>query len=354
MRTLGHLAFSGILAAALAPACLGAETVRLAYFHGGKSYLLYRAYVDGYFEREGVRLELRSRFMGKPGFHPVPASFQEMQAAKHDRHGRRTYFGKVSGTEIAEALAGKDFDGGTMGESSFLMAVSQGAPLVAVAMLGHDTRQAPAKAIVLRKGLRVDKPADLRGRTLISRRGGPGEAVMLREFLLSAGLRPGVDVKIIDQVEEDETEPLLQDERVDGGLYHVSTIRRLLRRDAGWVYRRMDWMAPELSHGLLVFRKDFVAARRGAVVRVLRAYAKRVRFEKSLPAEARSPEQSPDQHGETGVEGMDLPQTDDPPRVRAELLDELQKLFLKHGLVREPIPYRDCVDTTLLDEALAP
>ncbi|MBI5244436.1 MAG: ABC transporter substrate-binding protein [Elusimicrobia bacterium] len=339
------LVFAALPLAAPGP-CRGEDAVKLAYFHGGKTAVLLRAYVNGSFEAAGVRLELHSKYMGKPGFELLPRSTSAVAAIALDQDGRKTYFGKASGIETAEAALAGDFDGATMGEASFLLAVSSGAPLVAVATLSHDVREAPSKAIVVREDVMIDKPEDFKGKTLISRRAGPGEAVMLREFVLSIGLAPGKDVELRNQVPEDEMVSLLRHRKVHGGLYDLSVVAKLVQRGQARLYRRMDWMNPEVSQALLVFRKDFVESRPEAVRRVLAAYAQRIRAEKPLAVEQVGLDKA------ARDEGLGPPRADDPPWVRADLLEEYQDLLIKHGVLGARVPLDGFVDTALLKKAL--
>ena len=185
----------------------------------------------------------------------------------------------MSGSELIDRMVAGDFDGGTIGESSFVYAVNKRIPIIAVAMLGYDS--APGKAILMRKGVKVNKPQDLKGKTLISRRAGPGDAIFLREFIESIGLDPVKDLKIIDQVSEDDADNWIKDGRIDGGLYHLVQAKKLVESGAAYVYRPMDWMDSRLSHAVLVFRKDYLDGHRAQVQKIVNAYVKRVKYEKN-------------------------------------------------------------------------
>ena len=142
--------------------------VRIGYFLGGKTYAFHRAFSAGALESGGDSLTLLSKYLDGGEFVPVPKDPWRLRAMRDQ--GK---FGKLSGVEVARAIAAGEVDGGTVGESSFIQAAVAGRPIVAVARLQHDQRERPAKAIVLRSGIEISSPADFAGLTLAARRGGP-------------------------------------------------------------------------------------------------------------------------------------------------------------------------------------
>jgi len=182
----------------------------------------------------------------------VPKSLKEAAALEHDR-----MFGKMTGTEIVDMIARGELDGGLIGDGAFQAAVHEGKPVVAVALLGHDRKDAPGHGIILRRGIVIRKPSDFSGLKLITRRAGPGDLIFLKEFLRKEGI-PEKSVAITDQVDDDRIHRMLRDGKADGGYMHLMTIARLVDRKDVYVYRQMDWVNPEISLVVLVFRNDFL------------------------------------------------------------------------------------------------
>jgi ABC-type nitrate/sulfonate/bicarbonate transport system substrate-binding protein len=337
----------GLLAAG---GCRPKDAIRVGCFFGGRGYVLFRAYLRGYFEREGAPVVFYSEYLGGADFEEVPRSQEAMQAMRVGP-GKRN-FGKVTGDEIARAMEAGAFDAGTVGESSFIEAVARGVPLVAVAAMAHSERGRPSEAIVLRTGVVVRSPADLKGKRLASRRSGPGgEAVFLRRFVESVGLDPERDLTLVENVDEDALRRGFRDGSIDGGLCHVEMTAQLVRDGYGVVYRTMDWMDPALSQGLVVFRRDYVAAHRDRVARFVRAYARSVHDESLVPEPERARETRKGLRTTLKISGMDLPRADDPPAVRVDLLEEMQRLLVRDGVVAKAVDLRPFVDASFLREA---
>lgn len=357
----GHraLLLAAALAAALPAAAPAAEEggraapVRLGYFIGGRTSLFGRAFADGAFEREGVRVKLVTQWL-RGDLHEVPQDPAELEKLE----SRRLY-GKMRGGRIIDLIAAGKLDGGLVGEGSFVEAVHAGKPVVAVALLGHDAKDSPGHGIVLRRGLVIRSPADFRGLTLISRRAGPTDALILRDFLRVEGV-PEKDVKLVDQVDEDRFVPMLKEGKADGGYLHLMDTDILLKNSGGssfYVYRPMNWLNPELSHALLVFGRDFLRDRRDLAVKIVAAYARRILYERSIPHEKK--EKTYDR-GVTNMmrldfhEKMTLPVYDHPPALRPDLLKEVEGLLLRHGRVKAPADFGRFTDYSVVKEAVRP
>lgn len=324
-----------------------ADVVKLGYFHGGRSNMIYRTHLFGFFEKEGVKVELHTKILREPGLVKVPSDHQEMR--RRVKRSKRL-FGKMSGIEIVDKMKKGVLAGGVVGEASFVYCVHRGDPITAVAMLGHDVKGLPGKAIMLRNGLVIRSPEDFRGKTLASRRAGPGDAIFLREFLKDIGMLGDPTIRIIDQMDEDRYRRNLATGKIDGGLSHLKTAQRLVRRRAGYVYRRMDWMNPEISHALLVFRKDFLEGRPEAARKIVTAYMRRIRFEKDLPEERINRSWDKGLMMEGTFRGMSIPRYDYPPLVRMDLLEEMQALLLEYGKIKEKRDLSPHVDNGMLED----
>jgi hypothetical protein len=324
--------------------------IRIGYFHGGRSVMIYRTHAFGYFGREQANVELHTKWLNEDRIFKIPDDHDEAEAVR----GGRKFFGKIDGMEILQRMMNGEFDGGTVGESSFLSYAGRGAPIVAVAMLGHDVRGEGGKGIVFRKDVVIRSPADLKGKTLVSRRAGPGDAIFLREFLASVGMASDKSIKIMDDLDEDEVVSLLEQGKIDGGLYHLLSLKNIIEeRKSAYLYRPMDWMNPELSHSLLVFRKDVVAQRPDRVERIVRAYMRRIQFERALPPEAReSTRDSKSLMMELRFQGMSIPSYDFPPLVRLDLLEEMHRLLVKYHFSAGHPDLRNHIDNSFVEKAM--
>lgn len=319
--------------------------VRIGYFHGGRTMLLYRSYINNEFEKEGTPVKLLTKDLNQQDYYVLSQNYEDIKT--------KTQIGKARGGELIDEVINGNTDGTTPGESSFIKAVSQGAPIVAVAMLGHDTKDAPGHAIIFGKNVSIKSPLDIKGKVLSSRRAGDGDRVLLEEFLNKEGVDPR-DVTIIDQVPDDEINEGIISGRFDGGYYHLMSVEKLVSKNHAYVYRKLDWVNPELSQALLVFKKDFVQKHPDQVKNIIRAYMKRIKYEHSLPEEERL--KDPGENYLYGLQmakafqGMNLPQYDFPPLVREDLLNELQDLLIKHGALDRKVDLSGFIDNRFVEE----
>ena len=321
------------------------DDVRIAYFHGGRTMLLYRALVDDAFEKEGVSVQLLTRGLREDEYDVIPKDYE---AIKNDK-----LFGKARGTELLQEVADGRLEGATPGESSFIEYVTKGLPLVAIAELGHDTKDKPGHAIIFRTGIRIDSPEDVKGKTLASRRAGAGDAIFLKEYLRSIGLSEK-DVTLVEQVDDDKLNKGIKNGRFDGAFFHLMSVEPLVESGAAFVQQRFTWVNPELSHALLVFHKDFVRDYPDKVEKIVRAYMKRVQYEHGLPRELRL--QNPGEGFQKGLQieedyqGMNLPQYDMPPTVSLELLGEMQDLMIKYGYIDTKVDLAPYIDNSFVEK----
>lgn len=319
---------------------------KIAYFHGGRTSHFFRTYVLRGFEQERVNVELISKRLYDEAFHVVPKDWDE-------EANRKTLYGKVTGGDLIQELVKGNADGATVGECSFLEGIDQGLPLVAVAELGHDLKERPGHAIIFRRKLRksIKGPADIKGRVLVSRRAGWGDDVFLREFLLDIGVDPDKDVKIHYDVMDDKLEDGLGDGVFDGGYFHLMALAKLVKKGSAFIYRRFDWLNPELSHALLVFRRDFLAQHRETAQKIVTALFRRLKVEAALPQEAREEKRGKGMRITQDFHGMSLPQCSIPPLVRPALLNEMQTLLIKHRYLKKMTDVGPYVDNSLVEAA---
>ncbi len=322
------------------------DSVKIGYFHGGRTMLLYRAYINHEFDTSSIPVELYTKSLYEDSYQLIPKNYEDIKDI--------ALYGKATGGELINEVVKGNYSGATPGESSFIEAVANGAPLVAVAELGHDTKEKPGHAIIFREGLNIKSPDDIKGKTLSSRRAGDGDAVFLRLFLKSIGLDPDKDVDLLEQVMDDkQTEHLVEGE-VDGGFYHLMSVEKLIEKEHATLYSKFNWVNPELSHALLVFHKDFVRDHPDQVEKIVRAYMKRVRYEHSLPQSERL--KDPGYGYQKGLQmakdfmGMDLPQYDENPIVQLELLTEMQNILYENGYLDNKADLSKFIDNSFVQK----
>lgn len=316
------------------------RAVKIGYFHGGRTMLLYRAYINGEFNSAKVPVEFFTRDLRSQALYLVS-----------DKPGEpvdKDVFGKIRGGELIDEVVSGELDAATVGEDAFIDAVSGGKQIVAVAMLGHDTKEAPAHAILIRKGLKINSPQDLKEKVLATRRAGDGDATLLKEFLLQNGLDPAKDVKIIEQVDDTLWKQGLIDGTFDGGYYHEAAAKSLVESGAAYIYRKLDWVDPEISQSLLVFDKNFVEKHPDAVTQILRVYLNRIKYEKSLSEEVRM-QYSFGMQMEDDFQGMNLPQYNFPPLVSLQLLDKMQDLLIKQKAINNRANLSTFIDNNFVE-----
>ncbi|MAE71434.1 MAG: hypothetical protein CME06_13325 [Gemmatimonadetes bacterium] len=357
------------LAMTLAPfAGCGAPTppVRIGYFHGGRTQLLARIHNDYEFAAAGVEVKMWSRDLNAEEFELMPHSIREFNAPGTD------IVGKVRGTELIEHLLRDEYDLTTPGESSFIMAMRQGLPVVAIAELGHDVRNQSGHVIMMRNGMPADHPGDYFGQVLVSRRAGPGDSIMLKEYLERIGvnleedivqldalprdvaskdLLPNDFIYIVDQLYEPQWAIGTHNCVIDGGYFHLMGVPAKIKKF--WIVAALqDWVDPELSHALIVSTPEYVAANRERLIRLMETYILRIKAEHALSYEERT------RRDEKGIQmamdyyGLNLPQYDIVPTVSVELLTMMARLLRKYGFIEEEIDVASFVDNSLVLEAL--
>lgn len=304
--------------------------VRLGWFIGGRTMLFYRAYRDNDFVAQGADAVLYSRVSDHPELFVVPrdgARFQQMDKAL-------PFAAKMTGTDIVGEILKDRLDGGTIGEGAFIAAVHKGAPLVAVAMLGYD--RTPGKAIILRKGVTIKSPEDFKNKVFTCKESGDGDPVFLKAFFRKQGVDPN-DVIIVPQLPYNKIIEAFRRKKVDGGFFHLVRVKELMRHDLAYIYRKMDWVEPELSHALLVFRRDFFEKNRDKVEGIVRAYMKRVHTDGENALSKNDP----------GLE-LSYPVFSKVPLVNMDFLERMQALMLENGAISKKTSLERFVDNDIV------
>ncbi len=329
--------------------------LRVGYFHGGRNTLLYRAMDDGGYEREGVKVVFSATKDADDSiFYDLPPTILAFRMVTRQEAGAGD-FGRTTGPEIIAEMKSGRLDCGMIGESSFLLVVNEGMPWTAIAKLGQDSRDAPGKVVIVRKALDIRGPADFKGLSIGSRESGPFDAVMVREFLLHQGVALD-DVTILDQVPSARLKQMLDATAVDLAFLHLQVAADHVGDGTYELFPnfKYDFADPSLSQSLLVCRNDVILARRDSLLRFLRAYKRRVDYERALTPGDRA------MNGRDKSLGMDLsffvgfnlPQYSPVPTVELPTLEAMQALLVKHAYIPGAKPIAPYVDNSILLEAV--
>lgn len=334
-----------VRAASAAPA-----PVRIGYFHGGRTNVVFRTSVDGYFDQEGLRVDLYTASLTDPSLYVLPKTQEEVRKLRKKISDDE--FSKMRGTEIVDAMMRGDVDAGTIGESSFIQCVGEGKPIVAVALLGFDTKEHPGHAIAMRPDVVIKSTADFSGKTLVTRRAGPGDYIFLKEFLRSIGHENDPTIKILDQTPDNKIASQLKNKEVDGGYYHLMTVAGLQGAGLVKAYRPLNWLNPEMSQAVLVFNKDFIDKHPDSVQKAVNAYVRRIAYEKTIPEKKANRSWEKGTMMKSEFQGMMIPQYALPPLVRPELLEDMQKLLVKYGFIKKESDLRARIDNSFVERAM--
>ncbi len=321
------------------------KDISIAYFLGGRTSLLYRAYAENEFDTDNISVQFITHSLRDNSNYYILSK-------QYDSIENKENAAKATGEELLKKMNDGEAEGSTPGESSFIKGIIQGIDMVAVAELGHDAKDLPGHAIIFRTGVTIKKPEDIKGKTLVTRRSGPGDAIFLREFLNSIGIQEK-DVTINDQVDDDEYRNQIISGEADGGYFHLTQFYDMVDNGQAYIYHRLDWVNPELSHALLVFRRDFIKDHPEIVEHIVRTYMKRIRFEQNItkennPAISIKETRSNIQLGEKY--GMNTPHYDLYPTVSIDLLNEMQDLMFKYHSIDKKADLRQYIDNSFVEK----
>ncbi len=325
--------------------------MRIGYFHGGRTMLLYRALIHDYFEEE----KLNAIFITKKLRSSVWEEFDRKSGEKAMSHPKG---GKATGIELNELMYSGKADMAFIGEAAFVRACVLGEPILAIAQLGADDPQAGGHTIVIKKGIKINGPKDLEKLVWGTRRSSGGDDIFLKEFLL----KEGVDlskVKFIFGIDDDKLTDYMKSGKIQGGYYHLMGVRNEEIAGLIYTYRKLDWVNPALSQSLAVVTKPYFEKNKDAIKRFVRAYMKRIAYEHSLPKKVRSRNQKDKSKKlfnkylyemEMNWKGMNLPQYPKIPLVIKEIEYEEMDMLFRHNYIDKKVMLEKCWDNSIVEE----
>ncbi len=258
---------------------------------------------------------------------------------------------KATGDELIDLVLLGKADSALIGETAFIKMVHKKIPLIAIAETGHDLKGKAGHAMVFRSGIDLKNPKSWKGLTFGARRSAGGDLIVLKEFLLSEGLDPYKDVKIVDQIDDDKMYSSFERGLIDASYVHLSTVRSMIEQfpDKFQVYKALDWINPEISQALLVVNANYLKENRSKLKELLNTYSRFIVWEKALPKDKRKIRGARGIQLEEDFMGMDFPQSYDCPYIRKELLVEWQKVLVRHKVVPSELPIDSYIDNSLFE-----
>lgn len=328
--------------------CKAGDNVRIGYFHGGRCHLLYRAYINGNFKNSGLNVELFTATVEGRRLVKVPGNHDDYKKIIPTTT-------RMTGLEIVDHIMAGSLDGGTIGESSFLASITKGLPIVAVASLGYTSKDKSCKALMLRNGIKINRPDDFKGKRFATRLSGPGDPAFLKEFFYTIGLDPEKDIAITENLPDEEIRDLLVDGKIDGVLSHLyggaSGVEHILKENIGYLYTKMTWLNPEMSHAVLVFHKDFIERHPDKVSAIVEGYVRRIRLETGFSEEEKTNTKEWGLAVKKEFCGMDLPIFKSNPVVELKLLKEIQKILYRYGYLKNKAAIRGYINNSFVVRA---
>lgn len=324
--------------------------IRVGFFLGGRTAILYRAWLAG--EIPGSELWSKSLYDRSGGGYLQHRNFYRIPEEWVPVKGGHQPF-KATGDELLDFLRAGEAVAATIGETAFLKAVARGEKIVAVAELGADRKDEPGHAVILCNNRPFRGPQDLKGLRFGSRRSAGGDEVFFKEWFSQQGLEAEKDYHLLANLPDDKMDAMLEKGELDGAYYRVMSLPHIPRHCR--VVRKLDWVDAGLSSAVLVFRTDWLQANRARAVDYLRGIVRQIRKETALSQAER---RMPHHRGKKGVEiemvdvdGMQLPEVKNPPVVREGNLRVMQALLVKHGVLREAQDLQKFIDNSFLEEA---
>jgi len=320
------------------------DEVNLGYFHGGRTSILYRAYLYKEFKKENLNVVFISKNLHSNTWHNF--SHENLSGIS----------ARATGLELVDLLLSKKVELATIGETAFIKKCSDGVPIVAIAELGFDHPKTSGHGIALSKKIKDNKKIQLENIVWGTRRSSGGDDIFLKEFLLSKNINLE-KVKIISNISDDQIEKKFVSGEITGAYLHLRNLRSLEKKGIVKLYSKLNWVNPELSHALLVTTKENLLKRQNVYMKFLNAYKRQIQSENSLPVSKKIKDNKKILYGKVdpfeikaNYKGMDLPNYREIPSVRIHLEKESQELLFKHKEIKTKINLERCIDNSLLQK----
>ena len=310
------------------------KALKIAFFHGGRCHHLYRTFLKGYFDKEGVEVDMYTSFVNEQmDFAPLPKDAEFVSFLRHHPNYR---MGRTTGTSIIRAMEQGTIDGGCVGESSFIQLAQRGFPMVAILQLGHNFKGQPGFAILTKPGWYPKSAKELKGKVIGSRRAGPADELIARELVMSAGLDPDKDVTIISQMSDDLQHGWIKDGKLDAGVFHMFGMVKHIHDGKVNYWKTIDFMDVEMLTAILVVHPRLLKERPEDLKKLVYAYSKNLADEE-LNSKAEVGGEKEDKFWKsfgviTRYEYLDmrLPGASYPPYFSEEKMFNMQSLLGKH------------------------
>ena len=301
------------------------KTIRIGYFDGGRLHPLYRAYINGYFDAQGLDVEFYTKST-QPGLIKIPKDHLLFKQLKNSI----PKLGRMTGLEIAKEIKNGNLDGGGIGEASFIYTITDNIPIVAVAGLGHCDKTKSCRGIIASKD--INNVDDLKGKTICFRRTGSGDDIFLRMYLKNNGIDPDKDVNLISANFDNMEEQIISS---DACFVHYHYVKQFINSGERILLKSFDWINPENSLAVLVFDKEFAEKNRDLIERFISAYQKSIDAENNLTEEEKVKDTEFGLQIKDEFMGLSLPVIDEQPIIRTDLLHLTQDLLLEYHFIEK-------------------
>lgn len=292
------------------------QKIRIGYVPGPLISPFYMTYKYGFFEQEGLDVELK----------------------------------KMLGPDIPPAIIGGSLDGGTIGSTVLIYAAQQDLPIIAVATLGYCSPDAPCRGIIIRKGINIMKPNDFKGKTLCVDAFGSMSDMFFKVFLKTNGIDYEKDVTYIE-IPKTKQSVAFASGSVDASLIVDPFKSKIVNDGLANLYRVVDWLPPQFANAPFVFSKEFIKKNPDLVRRFARAYLKGVHYELTHEKEKKETMSEYTGLSINVINMMDLPVTDKKPIVKTDILNQLQDLMYQYGMINEKVYIGQYIDNSFIEEA---
>ena len=320
------------------------KEIKLGYFHGGKNYGFFRAYVYKYFDKNGVNVSLYTTVQDKGPLTLIEKDPEWIFKKKKEQK----FFGKMTGNKIAELINEGKLDGGLIGSGSFLDALEKNLSIVAVASLGMCDKEKTCRSLTLREGVKIINLEDLRGKKICYFKDTSIDYLALVKYLKKVGLYG--NVTLIETKDWDSWVSYAYG-KADACIRHYGSAKEA---DIEWNghYEAVDWINPNMDHGLLVFKADFIHKHPDKIKKIILGYNERLNYEKNL---------SDDEAHKSNIKGLNIKDEYEDISlavmnynlsVKTSLLNEIETMMMEEDMLERDLNIQGHVDNSFVSEII--